>query len=257
MFHKETTRPGLTATLVAALGLSLASCGGAAGAAATTADATVGAGLPGIEVSGAEAAAAPVAAGGATTPAVTAAADAGGLAAAEIESLFWMREEEKLARDVYLEMFALWGLPVFENIAASEARHLEAVLGLIEAYGLTDPVADDSLGAFSDPALTALYTELVERGSQSPAEALTVGALIEDLDIKDLEERLAATERADIERVYENLLAGSINHLRAFTSRLEAEGVEYEAVYHSEAELAALLAAPSGGGRGQRRSGGH
>ena len=66
-----------------------------------------------------------------------------------------MREEEKLARYVYLAMFDLWGLPAFENIAASEARHMEAVLGVIEDYGLTDPVGDDSLGAFSDPTLTA------------------------------------------------------------------------------------------------------
>ena len=254
MFHKKTTRAGLTVTLLAALGLSAASCGGAV---ATTAGATTGVDFPGVETAAVEAAAAPVAVGGATTPAVAAAAHAGGLTAGEIESLSWMREEEKPARDVYLAMFDLWGLPAFESIAASEARHLEAVLGLIEAYGLTDPVTDDSPGAFSDPALTALYTELVERGSQSLVEALTVGALIEDLDIRDLEAGLAATERADVEWVYENLLGGSINHLRAFTSRLEAEGVEYEVVYHSEDELAALLATASGGGLEQQRGRDH
>ena len=38
---------------------------------------------------------------------------------AEIAGLKFMREEEKLARDAYLELFDAWGLVVFENIADS------------------------------------------------------------------------------------------------------------------------------------------
>jgi hypothetical protein len=253
MVHSKTGRAGLAAALAAALGVSLASCGGTAGAALGTG---AGAVTSPAAVSVVHQAAVSVAAGAPVTEVAAAAPTAGALTAGEIEGVYWMREEEKLARDVYLAMFDLWGLPTFENIAASESRHMEAVLGLIEGYGLDDPVVDAAPGVFSDPQLSALYGELVERGSQSLVEALTVGALIEDLDIRDLEEALAVTDRADIERVYESLLRGSTNHLRAFTSRLEAEGVEYEAVYHTEAELAALLAAPSGGWRGLRRGGG-
>jgi len=188
----------------------------------------------------------------AAAEAAAATAAGSGLTAEQVEGLYWMREEEKLARDVYLAMFDLWGLGTFESIAASEARHMEAVLGLIEAYDLEDPVTDDTPGVFSDPELAALYRDLVERGSGSLGDALIVGATIEDLDILDLEEELEITDQADIRRVYENLLRGSVNHLRAFTTRLEAEGAEYEAVYHTPEELAALLA-EAGGAGGRRR----
>lgn len=255
MFHSKTRRAGITAALITALGVLLASCGGGTASAAVGTDAGAVASPAASSVP--DTATASLPAGAAVGEAATATSNAVVLTSGEIDAIYWNREEEKLARDVYLAMFDLWGLPTFENIAASESRHMEAVRGLIEDYGLTDPVVDATVGVFSDPRLAALYAELVERGSQSLVEALTVGALIEDLDIRDLEGALALTDRADIERVYENLLQGSTNHLQAFTTRLEAEGVEYEAVYHTEAELAALLAASSGGGRGLRRGGGH
>jgi len=263
MYPRPTIKAGLAAILTVSLGISLASCGGRADASSPLAEEPVAA-------SSAESAAAVYEAAGPTTVDVTVAAEpspeagtatepamvgSGVLSAAEEEALYWMREEEKLARDVYLAMFDLWGLPTFENIAASEARHMEAVLGLIEAYGLEDPVLDDTPGSFRDPELAALYQELVSRGEESLVEALTVGALIEDLDILDLEERLEATDRADIVRVFENLKRGSQNHLRAFTTRLAAEGAEYEPVYHTEEELAALLGGTeSGSGRGPGRA---
>lgn len=239
-------RIGLVAAVALALVVSLAACGPETGLSP----------LPGV---GAVPAASPFGdtqdPGDEAADALTASADSvapGDLSEAEVEALYWMREEEKLARDVYLAMFDLWGLPVFENIAASEERHMEAVLGLIEAYGLDDPVADDAAGAFTNPELAALYEELTAQGSRSVVAALTVGATIEDLDILDLEELLAEVEHADIVRVFESLKRGSQNHLRAFTSRLEAEGAEYEPVYHSAEEIAALLDETQGGGRGGR-----
>ncbi len=68
--------------------------------------------------------------------------DVGILTAAEEEGLLFMREEEKLARDVYLVLFDKWGLRVFENIAESEQRHMDAVLYLLGKYGLDDPARD-------------------------------------------------------------------------------------------------------------------
>ena len=43
-----------------------------------------------------------------------------------------MREEEKLARDVYLTLYDIWGTPAFNNIASSEQTHMDAVLMLID-----------------------------------------------------------------------------------------------------------------------------
>jgi len=183
-----------------------------------------------------------------SSPAV-AAAPVTGLSADDAAGLVFMREEEKLARDVYLTLFEQWQLPTFENIAAAESRHTGAVQSLLVAYGIEDPVTDDAIGVFTDPDLDALYDELIALGSQSIEDALTVGAMIEDLDISDLRDHLAATDNPDIERVYSNLLRGSENHLRAFTGQLSDRGIEYEAAYLDQAEIDAILG--SGGGRGR------
>lgn len=178
---------------------------------------------------------------------------------ADAEGLLFMREEEKLAHDVYLAMFDLWGIGAFENIAASEQRHTDAVLGLIETYGLIDPVADDTPGVFTNPDLAALYEDLVEAGSVSAEAALEVGALIEDLDISDLRSWVELTGDPAIERVYANLLSGSENHLRAFVGLLDDRGIDYEPTYLSDDDVSGILAPSSGGGgrhtghRGGRR----
>lgn len=62
---------------------------------------------------------------------------------------------------------------------------------------------------FTNPDLQALYNNLTARSSQSLAEALKVGAAIEEIDILDLESRLAQTDNTDIQQVYNNLLSGS------------------------------------------------
>ena len=138
------------------------------------------------------------------------------LSAEEAAALLFMREEEKLARDVYNQMFALWGQPVFQNIAASEQTHMDQIKLLLDRYGLTDPAL--APGQFTDPNLQALYNQLIAQGSVSLADALKVGATIEQVDIADLQTRLAKTNNADIQLVYNNLMSASYNHLNAFNS---------------------------------------
>jgi hypothetical protein len=133
----------------------------------------------------------------------------------EVAGLLFMREEEKLARDVYNQMYALWGLRVFQNIASSEQNHMDQVKLLMDRYGLASPALDP--GQFSDPKLQALYDQLITQGSVSLEEALKVGSLIEQTDINDLQTRLAQTDNADIQFVYNNLLNASNNHLRALS----------------------------------------
>ena len=140
---------------------------------------------------------------------------ASGLSAEEAADLLYMREEEKLARDVYNAMHELWGTPIFQNIARSEQTHMDAIKLLLDRYGLTDPAL--APGQFTDPSLQALYNQLIAQGSTSLADAMNVGMLIEQTDIADLQERLAQTDHADIQLVYTNLLNGSYNHLAAFS----------------------------------------
>ncbi len=144
----------------------------------------------------------------------------------EIDGLLFMREEEKLAHDVYIKLYEIWGLPIFENIAQSEQTHTEAVLAIIIRYGLDDPAAYSDIGEFNNTALQNLYNQLIEQGSQSLVDALKVGAAIEEIDILDLEEHLAETKNQAIVSVYENLLKGSRNHLRTFVSTLENQTQE-------------------------------
>ena len=138
-----------------------------------------------------------------------------GLSEEEIAGLLFMREEEKLARDVYNQLYTIWGQPIFKNIAASEQTHMDQIKYLLNRYGLTDPAL--APGQFTDPNLQALYNQLIAQGSLSQADALNVGALIEKTDIADLQTHLAQTDQADIQLVYNNLMNASYNHLAAFT----------------------------------------
>ncbi len=175
-----------------------------------------------------------------------------GLSAEEVADLLHMREEEKLARDVYLALYDKWGLRVFQNIARAEQIHMDAVGDLLKTYGIPDPVAKtkDARGVFESPKLQDLYKQLVAQGSASEIDALKVGATIEDLDIKDLNEAISRTTHSDIRQVYENLKRGSENHMRAFMSNLRARGADYTPQYISEAEFQQILQGSNGRGQG-------
>ena len=162
----------------------------------------------------------------------------------EVADLQYMREEEKLARDVYLVLFDAWGVQTFTNIASSEQTHTDAVARMIERLEFEDPVVDDTIGVFVNLQLDALYDQMVTEGLQSSVDALHVGATIEEVDMIDIQ---AAVERADdpeIIALYESLLCGSRNHLRAFTSNLENAGHPYVAQFLDPTEVEAIISSP-------------
>lgn len=162
------------------------------------------------------------------------------LSDAELNNLKWMREEEKLARDVYLALYAKWRITVFNNIASSEQSHMDALLLLLNKYTIADP-ASPVAGVFNNPDLQALYYQLVDNGSISIAKAYETGATIEDLDLLDLKNALLANDNEDIRLVYESLMKGSRNHLRSFYKNLLNAGITYQAVYISQPELEAII----------------
>jgi hypothetical protein len=191
---------------------------------------------------------------GTTSPTETAAAstEVSALSDDEIAGLLWMREEEQLAHDVYTVLGDQWGLQIFDNIADSESMHVGAVADLLDRYGLVDPAVDNEPGTFDDPTLQDLYDQLVVDGSGSLVSALQVGALIEELDLVDLQARSAQTDEAAIVSVYANLEKGSRNHLRAFVSELAARGVTYEPTRLDQAAFDAIVSSeiergPGGG----------
>lgn len=175
----------------------------------------------------------------------------GALSAEETQGILYMFEEEKLARDVYLTLYDQWGLPIFQNIANSEATHMDAVNTLIDRYGLEDPATDNDVGVFTDTALQGLYEGLIDEGRQSLTAALQVGAAIEEIDIRDLQEYVAQTDKDDILLVYENLMKGSRNHLRSIVSTLRRQsGESYAPQYLDQPSYDAIINTPSERGRG-------
>lgn len=149
------------------------------------------------------------------------------LSDAEYQSLVRMREEEKLARDVYTVLYRKWKLPIFNNILTSENRHMEAMACLLARYNLPDPVSKQKEGIFTNKDLQKAYDVLVREGSANVDAALRTGAYIEDLDIFDLEAALKVADNADIQAVYRDLAAASGNHIRAFSRQLAQRGVSY------------------------------
>lgn len=136
----------------------------------------------------------------------------------EIEGLLWMREEEKVARDVYLTFYELYGSLVFKNISKSEQAHMDAILYLINGYKLTDP-ASAEIGKFT-PGFQTIYDGLIAEGKKGLKEALQVAVKIEVMDIADLQTSVSETKVPNLVRVYNNLMAASKNHLKAFNFNL-------------------------------------
>ena len=181
----------------------------------------------------------------------------GELTQTEIDSLIFMREEEKLARDVYLTLYDQWGLPIFQNISSSEQKHTDSIKALLELYDISDPVANDNIGIFTNDSLQALYDQLVAQGSESLVEALKVGAAIEEIDILDLEEGLSDIDEPNIIMVYNNLLNGSYNHLRAFVSQIERQtGDNYQPQFMALDDFNTIVNNSSGLGKGGQGGGG-
>jgi hypothetical protein len=166
------------------------------------------------------------------------------LSEVEQDGLLFTREEEKLARDVYVAMAATWGHRVFTNIAAAEQRHMDAVLFLLERYGLADPAEGLAPGVFANERLQALYVSLVEKGNLSLVDALAVGATIEDLDLADVGDLLEDADNADVDTLMQNLAKGSRNHLRSFVTLLTAAGATYEPLYLDAATYEEIVSTP-------------
>jgi hypothetical protein len=168
-----------------------------------------------------------------------------------VDDMKFMREEEKLARDVYATLYDHFDsqgttLYLFDHIASSEQRHMDAMLNLLAKYGIPDSAVDGGQGVYPDSCpwdgkeacrfnnqvLADLYTQLIKEIKDgknkspltafSPLDAFLVGAYIEELDISDLFEAIAtAADFPIIQSVYGNLLCGSGNHLRAFARNIE------------------------------------
>ena len=150
-----------------------------------------------------------------------------------IDGLKYMREEEKLARDVYLYMYDKYDQNIFNNIASSEQSHMDKLLVLLDKYNIVDPSLQER-GKFSNLKLQDLYDALIRQGEQSLIDAYMVGATIEDVDIFDLKEFVEIVQQEDIINTYELLTCGSRNHMRSFDKQINKNQAQYTAQFISQ-----------------------
>jgi len=141
------------------------------------------------------------------------------------EALSFMREEERLARDLYAALEAVHGTGTtpFANIKLSEQQHFERVGYLLDRYGLDDPSAGLPAGDFAFAELDELYAELFASGSASLAGAFAAGIAVEKADIVDLTETIELSTDATVDTVLERLRDASESHLAAFERAASGE----------------------------------
>lgn len=172
----------------------------------------------------------------------------------ELASLLKMKEEEKLARDVYAILSQKWGSSVFSNISAAENNHLNAIVLLLTSYGATETSIGEA-GIFADAAVQKIYNDLIAKANVSIEEAYKTGALIEEMDIKDLTEALSSTTNENVTLVFDNLMKGSRNHLRAFNLQLTNLGLTYTPVFISQDEYTQIVTSAMEKGKQYRMNG--
>lgn len=154
------------------------------------------------------------------------------LSAIEIADLLFSREEEKVARDVYITLYNTWRHDTFNLISGSEQQHMDTMLKKLNTYNIPDP-AQSAVGAFTNQDLQKMYIDLVATGSKSLIDALKVGCTIEEVDMIDLQKAIDHATHNDLDNSYQNLMDGSKSHLRAFVSALNSLGVTYYPQYLS------------------------
>lgn len=143
------------------------------------------------------------------------------LSADQLDTLVFIYQEEKVARDTYITLGNMYSNQnVFATIQDSEQTHIDKAQGLCETYGADISNIDETnVGDFVVPVLQELYDTLIAQGTQSELSALMVGEYVELTDIDDLEHAEIGMP-SDVVNVYENLKAGSYNHLDAFRSAI-------------------------------------
>jgi hypothetical protein len=167
------------------------------------------------------------------------------LSEVEKKDLLFLREEEKLARDIYVYAFNKYQNNVFNSISQSEQKHMDNVLNLLNQYAIPDP-ASTQMGIFNNADLQSLYNQLKSQVDISASESLKVGATIEELDINDIDDFIANTSNSKLLNVYDKLNCGSKNHIRSFTDQLKTVGITFVPQFISVEEYNTILNSPSG-----------
>ena len=151
-----------------------------------------------------------------------------GLTEKQKDMLFFIYQEEKVARDVYIYLGELYpDESTFASIQLSEQRHMDSAQQLCINYGIDISMIDESesaCGEFYVDYLQELYETCISLGESELVEALKVGKLVEETDIGTLTESIESMDMPDdVIRAYEILREGSYNHLESYEAAIARE----------------------------------
>lgn len=178
--------------------------------------------------------------GGCHTTDYKSSVDVSALSSDQKFSLAYMWNEEKLAKDLYLALNAIWPQETLNNIAnKSETLHEAMVETLVASYDINITNLDDyakhyseeelralAPGEFAIPKLQQLYDTLYAEGAASAQDALEAACMVEVNDINDLTGYIAAAEGADdLVSTFESLRSDSYMHYSKFNQALKAMDV--------------------------------
>ena len=159
----------------------------------------------------------------------------------EFDDVQQLREEEKLARDLFSDAYAHYGLPVFNDIARSEQQHMDVVLKILDSYGMIDS-ATERPGKYNNWDIQGLYDGFATAVRKSKADALLAGAAVQDMEIEDIGTFLSRTAQSDIAVVYKDLLCESRNHLRTLSTQITRSDSTYPQQYISQGAFDDIVA---------------
>jgi hypothetical protein len=152
----------------------------------------------------------------------------------DVSWLIWMREEEKLSRDVYTNLWKKWETKIFLDVAAVEQIHMDSIKLILEKYWIDDPVKDDSIWIFSSFAIKKLYDDFIFQWNKSLLDAFILAADAESLDILYISDLVKQTQNQDIISLYNTLIIWSRNHLRNYVKEIKDNGGSYKPKYLSQ-----------------------
>ena len=148
------------------------------------------------------------------------------LSSAEVATLIYLREEGKLARDIFVSMYRNWGSETFSNSAFSKQIHMDAMKEMLDAYKLPDPIQSHA-GVFINPDLKARYDQLLTSGLRSYIDSLYVGATIEENNSLTIRGAIKESTHTDLTKSYRALLDESKKNLDVYIKLLASKGVGY------------------------------
>lgn len=162
-------------------------------------------------------------------------------------SLAHMWFEEKLAHDLYLDLYDMTAANQLTNIATkSEVKHIQLVEDLVVAYDLNitnylndymvhyseEELAALPRGEFAIPAIQTLYDDLFTKGKESKQASLEVGCIVEVVDVDDLNLYIAgAQDNAALIDTFTILREGSYAHYWSFDDGLKKLGISNGCCY--------------------------